>query len=216
MVLLEGQALRAQMNPHFIFNSLNAIHDFIAEQDQRSAHLYLSKFAALIRRILELSRKHEVSLNEEIETLNLYIELENLRFENKFEYTLNVDTRDDPFDLVIPPMLLQPYVENAIRHGLQNKTDKGRLEVDIIQRNDFLLCRIKDNGIGRKATQGGKNITKHRSHGLDITSERIDIFNQKGQSARANVKFTDLEDSAGNALGTMVELNIPLKKNYTE
>jgi hypothetical protein len=212
LVQLEGQALRAQMNPHFIFNSLNAIHDFIADQDQRSAHLYLSRFAALIRRILELSRKPQVNLAEEIELLKLYIDLENMRFENKFDYELKVDTEDDPIDIFLPSMLLQPYVENAIRHGLTSKRGKGHLKLEIIQKGNKLLCRITDNGIGRKAANelGGRNLKKHRSFAMDITKERVEAMNDNGQKAKADIAIIDLVDADGNANGTTVELTIPL------
>ncbi|MDX2003113.1 MAG: two-component regulator propeller domain-containing protein [Chitinophagales bacterium] len=204
---LQSQALRAQMNPHFIFNSLNAIHDFIADQDQRSAHLYLSKFAALIRRILDFSRKHEISLQDELETLRLYVELENLRFENKFDFQIEVNTVTHPFDLVIPPMLLQPYVENAIRHGLQKKQGKGSLTLSIKEIGSELHCWITDDGVGRKYAEAhGTNLKSHRSYGMEITKERMQLIDQGHQ-----IKIIDMEDEMGHATGTKVELIIPIK-----
>ena len=214
LVQLEGQALRAQMNPHFIFNSLNAIHDFIADSDQRSAHLYLARFAALIRRTLDLSRKPTVNLTEELETLKLYLELEVMRFQGKIDYAIELNITDEPSEILMPAMLLQPYMENAIRHGLMNKEGKGHLKLEITQRDSSLICTITDNGIGRKASaMKGRNLKGHRSHAMDITSERMNAFNEKGQEVRAEVKIIDLEDEQGNALGTQVELTIPLNHN---
>ena len=142
-------ALRAQMNPHFIFNSLNSIQHFITTQEKEEALNYLSKFSKLIRKILENSRENTVSISNELQLLELYIQLEQLRFSNKFDYHITVDEKIDMENTEIPPLLIQPYIENAILHGLINKNGKGDLWLSLERNNGFLNCKIEDNGIGR-------------------------------------------------------------------
>jgi tetratricopeptide (TPR) repeat protein len=147
---LEMQALRAQMNPHFIFNSLNSINMFILENNKLQASEYLSKFSRLVRLILQNSQEAFIPLERELEALKLYLELESLRFENKFEYKISVDGSVDTTVLKVPPLVIQPYAENAIWHGLMQKREKGHLEIELYAENQILFYKITDDGIGRK------------------------------------------------------------------
>jgi ligand-binding sensor domain-containing protein len=208
---VELKALRAQMNPHFVFNSLNSIQHYILNSKSNEAAKYLNKFAKLIRTILSNTEKAMVTVNEDIESLRLYLELEQMRFDGKFDYSINVDkTIDGDYD-EIPPMLMQPYIENAILHGLNPKETKGHLKIDIFTKNNYIVCRISDDGIGRvksgeiKRTQPGH---QHKSLGMKITSERVRILNDINKSD-LSVSVTDLKDENGNSNGTMVELYIP-------
>jgi sensor histidine kinase YesM len=146
-------ALRAQMNPHFIFNSLNSVQHFITIREKKEALNYLSKFSKLIRKILENSRENTVSISNELQLLELYIQLEQLRFSNKFDYHIEIDKKIDTENIEIPPLLIQPYVENAILHGLINKDGKGHLFFSVEKNNGLLVCKIEDNGIGRARAQ---------------------------------------------------------------
>jgi ligand-binding sensor domain-containing protein len=208
---VELKALRAQMNPHFVFNSLNSIQHYILNSKSNEAAKYLNKFAKLIRIILSNSEKSMVTVNEDVESLNLYLELESMRFDGKFDYTINVDkTVDGDYD-EIPPMLMQPYIENAILHGLNPKETKGHLKIDIFIKNNYIVCRITDDGIGRVKSGEIKRTTPgnaHKSLGMKITSERVRILNDINKSD-LSVSVTDLTDEKGNSKGTMVELYIP-------
>jgi hypothetical protein len=168
-------ALRGQMNPHFIFNSLNSIQHFITTRDKEEALNYLSKFSKLIRKILENSRENTVSISNELQLLELYIQLEQLRFSNRFDYHIAIDEKIDLENTEIPPLLIQPYIENAILHGLINKNEKGDLWLSLERNNGLLVCKIEDNGIGRARSQEieqGK-VSRHRSLGIKVTEERI-------------------------------------------
>jgi tetratricopeptide (TPR) repeat protein len=206
----ETTALRAQMNPHFIFNCLNSINSFVMDQKHEIASDYLIKFSKLIRLILDNSRSETISLEKELETLTLYVILENARFENKFhcDYTIAEDV--NIHSVMIPPMLLQPFVENAIWHGLMQKESEGRIVVEIKKENDeFFKISITDDGIGRqKAAELKSKTATHKSHGLKVTSRRIEMMN-KLNSTGARVDVIDLRDEKGEATGTKVELIIP-------
>lgn len=214
MIELEGNALRANMNPHFVFNALNAIHDFIANSDEKSAHLYLGKFAKLIRRILDQSRKDFISLEEELDTLKLYLELENMRFENKFRFEIKIEDGIQPYDIELPPMLIQPYLENAVRHGLMNLGRPGMIKVAFSRFDNYLECTITDNGVGRaKAMEvSSKRLKSHRSAGMEITQKRVDLLYEAGKEKnRAGVEIIDLMDDMGHPSGTEVSILLPLK-----
>ncbi len=211
MSKIELKALRSQMNPHFVFNSLNAIQHYIINTKSEEAIKYLSKFARLIRMILNYSDKPTVTVGEDLETLKLYIELEKMRFEDKFEYSIQVDDSVEQDYDIMPPMLMQPYVENAILHGLNPKPEKGQLNIRLRSENNFLICTISDNGIGRARSSeikhgGAKN---HRSLGMKITEERLKILNEINAS-HLSVVITDLKNREGQSEGTRVELFIPL------
>jgi LytS/YehU family sensor histidine kinase len=206
----ETKALRAQMNPHFIFNSLNSINSMVIEQKHEIASEYLIKFSKLIRLILDNSRSETISLDKELETLKLYVLLESARFENKFKCLYQVDEDVNTGSIMIPPMLLQPFVENAIWHGLMQKETEGTIILEIKKVDEaFLKISITDDGIGReKAAELKSKSATHRSHGLKVTSQRIDMMN-KLNSTGAHVHIFDLKDDQGNAAGTKVELIIP-------
>lgn len=208
-MLVKLQSLRTQMNPHFIFNSLNSVNNFIAKNDELSANKYLSDFSKLMRSVLKNSDQDFVGLSTEIETLKIYLELEHFRFGNKFEFTLNVASDIEPESVQVPPMLIQPYIENAIWHGLRYKEEKGLLEVKFFIENTKLFCTIYDNGIGRK--RSGELKTDHQksyqSTGIKNTKERIEILNRLHKTS-LGIHITDLED-AGVAQGTLVKISIP-------
>lgn len=208
---LEMKALRAQMNPHFIFNSLNSINRFILQNNRQQASEYLTKFSRLVRLILQNSQASLINLESELESLSLYLELESVRFDNRFVYKITVPQDLDIEILKIPPLIIQPYAENAIWHGLMHKEEKGQLDIEISQEDEHLYFKITDNGIGRKkaAELASKNATKHKSMGLKITSDRIAML-QKSNGAESPVKFIDLENPDGSVAGTEVIIKMPL------
>jgi sensor histidine kinase YesM len=212
----ELKALRAQMNPHFIFNSLSSIQSFIMTKDEESALRYLNKFAKLMRMILSNSEKPSVTIHEEIDSLKLYLELEALRWDNKFDYTVDIDPKVETDFHKIPSMLIQPYVENAIIHGViprenpERAGGKGKIEITISQSDTYIICTILDNGIGRKKSQSLRaSRPAHESMGMKITGERLEVLNRIHHSD-LSVQITDLEDENKNALGTKVEIYIPI------
>ena len=206
-------ALRAQMNPHFLFNSLNSIQEFIINQDKRSANRYLSKFSRLMRNILNMSALEEVDLQKEIESLDLYLSLEALRFEENFEYKIELDPNVDSELTMIPPMVVQPYVENAVKHGLLHKTGPKKLTVRFRMEKDFLVCEVVDNGIGRKKSEEIKKRESHlySSKAMSLTQERLDLLNSTHKN-QLSVEIIDLKDLMQIPIGTKVILRISLKK----
>ncbi|NQY07390.1 MAG: histidine kinase, partial [Flavobacteriaceae bacterium] len=206
---LEKLAFQQQMNPHFIFNALNSIHDFIGSNDQKSAHQYLSKFAKLIRYSLDNSVKDFVSINSEIDFLKLYLALEDLRFENLFDYEVNLNS-EEILSYQIPPMILQPYIENAILHGIRHKkNDKGRIIMNFSKLNNHIEITIDDNGIGRKKSSAinSKKEQYHKSSGMNIAKERLENSHKKKLST---IQVIDKYDSVGNPEGTLVKICIPI------
>ena len=208
---LEMQALRSQMNPHFIFNSLNSINRFILQNNKTQASEYLTKFSRLVRLILQNSQSPLILLESELNALNLYLELEALRFDNHFNYKITVDKELDTLAIKVPPLLIQPYVENAIWHGLMHKEERGNLDIQLYDENDMLCCKITDDGVGRKkATElKSKSAPAHKSMGMQITASRIAIMNQDKQSG-THIKITDLVLPDGKPGGTEVLLKIPV------
>ena len=208
----EMAALRAQMNPHFIFNCLNSIKLYTLENDSQTASEYLTIFSQLIRLVLENSRSEKVTLQKELETLRLYIELEAMRFKDKVKYQINVAPEIDQQYIDIPPLLLQPYVENAIWHGLMHKKNGGNIRVDVSLLTEHCLqIEITDDGIGRElaAEYKSKSATRQKSFGLKMTSERIDIINQV-YKINADVQISDMKDGMNNSMGTKVNIKIPV------
>lgn len=205
------KALRSQMNPHFMFNSLNSIQNFILNDKDDRAVMYLNKFAKLMRLILNYSEKSHISLSEELEAMRLYIELEQMRFQNQFQFKINVSEEIDPDYEQIPTMLIQPYVENAILHGLNPKKEAGLLQIDIRLAGNVMICSIIDNGIGReKSAEMKRNSAKeHKSMGMDITKQRLQILNTMNQS-NLSVRINDLKDEKGLPIGTKVDIFIPI------
>lgn len=208
----ELKALQAQMNPHFIFNSLNSIQRFIFNNDKESAYHYLERFGTLIRRILENSKTQFVTLEEEIETLEIYLELESLRFDKKFQYKIDLNPGFSPWGVRIPPMLIQPYVENAIWHGLMPREEPGRVEIKIDKQEGFLVIVVEDDGIGREQSRAIKRGYKRNrvSTGLAVTAERLRILSD-GRIAGFDVQIEDLYHENGDAAGTRVILKLPFK-----
>ena len=207
---LEMQALRAQMNPHFIFNSLSSINMFILENNRLQASEYLSKFSRLVRLILQNSQEAFIPLERELEALQLYLELESLRFENKFEYKISVNENVDTTVLKVPPLVIQPYAENAIWHGLMHKREKGHLEIELYLEETILFCKITDDGVGRKyATElKRKSSLGHRSMGMRITADRIAMVQQERELG-THINIRDLILADGSAGGTEVLLKLP-------
>ena len=209
----ELKALRAQMDPHFIFNSLSSIQSFIMMKDEESALHYLGKFAKLMRRMLSNSEQSNVTIREEVEALKLYMELESLRWDNKFVYSVEIDPNVEMDFLKIPTMLIQPFVENAIVHGVvPRESGKGKIEIRISQDATYIICVVADNGIGRKKSLEQRTRSSrpmHESMGMKITTERLELLN-KAQRSNLSLNVTDLEDVNGNALGTKVEIFIPV------
>ncbi|TVZ56777.1 tetratricopeptide repeat protein [Lutibacter sp. Hel_I_33_5] len=208
--LLALKSMRSQMNPHFIFNALNSVNSFIAVNDERNANRYLSEFSVLMRSVLENSDEDFIPLSKEIELLELYVKLEHNRFKDKFEYSISVNEDIDLDQFSIPPMLLQPYIENAIWHGLRYKEEKGNLEISINQQDEELLSiEVIDNGIGRKKSQElkTKNQLKQKSKGMSTIKNRINILNDMYKD-RVTVTISDVFD---NGEGTKVALLLKKK-----
>jgi tetratricopeptide (TPR) repeat protein len=218
---LEMQALRAQMNPHFIFNSLSAINLFILENNRLQASEYLSKFARLVRLILQNSQEAFIPLERELEALQLYLELESLRYENKFAYKINTDDLLDITVIKVPPLIIQPYVENAIWHGLMHlpdreagKKESGHLEIELYTEDKVLFCKIADDGVGRKkaAELKSKSALSYKSMGMSITADRIALLQQQEQMG-THIVINDLVLADGSAGGTEVIIKIPFNND---
>ena len=211
---LEMQALRAQMNPHFIFNCLSSINKFILKNESREASDYLTRFSRLIRTVLTNSQLSKIPLSDEIEMLRLYLEMERLRFSNSFDYSIIFENAIEPESVYIPPLILQPICENAIWHGLMHKESHGTLTVRLTSSNKWIECIITDNGVGRKkaAELRSKKSNHEKSFGVKITTERLALFNQHQPGS---YEVTDLYDEAGNATGTSVRLLINIHSPNT-
>ena len=208
---LEMVALRSQMNPHFIFNSLNSIKSFILKEDKHSANNYLTKFSKLMRVILNNSKQKWISLQEELNALELYLQFESMRLGDKFTYEINVDEVNGIMQKYLPPLLLQPFVENAIWHGIIPKQEQGNIWINIEEAKDKMMISIIDNGIGRKKSESlkSKTITRQKSFGLNITKERLEQLNRT-LDIHANLEIIDLYDDYDRAEGTKVVLELPL------
>ncbi|MBC7851065.1 MAG: histidine kinase, partial [Chitinophagaceae bacterium] len=207
MAETEMMALRAQMNPHFIFNCINSIDGLIQSNDKYHATVYLNKFAKLIRNILDSSKQNMIPLSKDIDTLNLYIELEQLRNENKFTAEIKADDQLLQHDYKVPPLIIQPFVENAILHGLRNRTDNdGKLTVSIARQNGHLQYIVEDNGVGRFAESNSLKKEK-QSYGMQITSDRVKLFNNE---SNPSVEVTDLVEN-GRPKGTRVTVYLKIK-----
>jgi len=211
-------ALRAQMNPHFMFNSLNAINTYILKEETEEASAYLTKFSKLMRAVLQNSKSTLVPLSDELKALRLYIELEALRFDGEFQYSIEVDPNLDTSQVAFPPLLIQPYVENAIRHGLLEKESGSRiLKVVIASKNNHKLSvKIEDNGIGRAAAAAKKHIygDSKKSYGMQITRDRIGLIEQT-LDITTEVTVHDLNPDEKDSTGTVVEVILP-KLSVTE
>lgn len=209
--LLALKSLRSQMNPHFIFNALNSVNSFIATNDERTANKYLSDFSHLMRSVLENSEEDFIPLKKEIELLDLYTKLEHFRFQDKFDYSIKVDESIDVDEFQIPPMLLQPYIENAVWHGLRYKTEKGHLNIEILPKSkDEIAIVITDDGIGRERSKALKtaNQKKQNSKGMNNIKKRVAILNEMYKD-KVDVTIEDFQDLTD--VGTKVV--VTLKKD---
>jgi LytS/YehU family sensor histidine kinase len=212
---LEQMALRAQMNPHFIFNCLNSIQNFIITNDLEATNWYLSEFAHLIRQTLDNSEKSTISITNEIRYLKRYLELEMMRFGHSFEYSIEVDDELDCDLVSIPTMILQPYVENSIRHGIRYKEEGGgRIDIKFKKSAEGFICIIQDNGIGRKKANEYKSQVRveYQSKGMTLTAERINILNRQLIDP-ITIEINDLTNEHQQALGTKVIIRFPYTIN---
>lgn len=213
---LELKAMRAQMNPHFMFNTLNSIQDIVLNKDDETARIYLADFALMMRMTLENSTQKEISFEKEIEFIELYLKMETLRFETKFKVICNIPDELVSSHIKIPPMLIQPYIENAINHGLMHKTENGLLTIsfELVTRYgiECLKCTVLDNGIGRKKAKEyvAWKTKKHQSMATEITNERLQLLNSMHTTNGFQAIIHDLENETHEALGTKVELYIPI------
>jgi tetratricopeptide (TPR) repeat protein len=206
--LLALKSLRGQMNPHFIFNALNSVNQFISQNDERTANKFLSEFSRLMRLVLENSQEDFISLQKEEEIISLYVKLEHYRFRDKFDYTIRIDDDISKENIELPPMLIQPYIENAVWHGLRYKEGKGQLDIHIEKNDQGLKVEITDNGIGRKKSTELKteNQKKHNSTGLKNIEERLLILNTVYKT-NYQVHVQDLQSDSG----TSVHITLPIK-----
>jgi len=208
MVELQLQSLRAQLNPHFMFNSLNAIQELIVMEENEKSQSYLERFAQLLRQLLDNANEPFVPLKKEINFLELYLSLESLRIPD-IQYSIQVDPQLNTEKIVTPNMMLQPFIENALWHGLQHKHGEKKLQLHISRQNGSVQYEIKDNGVGRKKAEELKSLYRkeHRSKGMELLSQRFDLLSQEyGQDIKT--KITDLTEN-GDAAGTLVEISVP-------
>ncbi len=211
--LTQQTALKAQMNPHFIFNVLNSIKGYIYKNDKQRASKYLTDFSELVRNVLDMSSLQYVSIADELKLLKLYIELEAMMLPSDFSYTIKISDEDQVNDCEIPALILQPFVENAFKHGLRHKTGAKHLELTVVAKNEkTILITITDNGIGRSGAQQimQHNETNHQSFATGAIEKRVALINREGkQHIEVNIK--DLQDEAGNSDGTCVTVKITFK-----
>ncbi|GAB4025026.1 ligand-binding sensor domain-containing protein [Spirosoma gilvum] len=212
----EMKALRSQMNPHFLYNSLNAIRLFILQNDSDNADKYLVKFARLMRLILDNSRLEWVTLDSELEQLTLYLELEQLRFDDLFDFCISADPSLSLGKTAIPPMIIQPYIENAILHGMAHKKTKGCIRVTIESKPTHLECTVEDDGVGRQQAQLlKKQASGHKSVGLRVTEDRLQLIGQRSGQA-AGVQIIDKYDETQQPAGTLVVIQLPFTSQQAE
>ena len=214
ILTLEQDMLRSQMNPHFIFNSLNSIKLYIINNEKENAVYYLNKFSKLIRKILIASTEKEMSLEDELDTMQLYMNIENIRFSNEIDFSINVNKDINTASIKVPSMILQPFLENALWHGLSSSKEKNKkidLNVSKIT-DDFVSISITDNGIGRKASEkiNNRKLLKRNSVGIALTKARLANFS-KGYTNLYKIDIVDLHDDNQNPIGTKVTLDIPIK-----
>ncbi len=209
-LLLQQKLFRSQMNPHFIFNSLTSIQNFILDEEANKASKYLSRFSKLVRNILDSSVEDYVSLEEEIATIENYLVLQKIRFQDKFEYSIEVDENINPDIISIPPMLAQPFIENSIEHGIKHKKDKGNIRIRFSLKDNMIVFEVEDDGIGREKAKEilYKQNKDHKSLATAITHERIQVLNKKLKN-KIVLLIKDLTDSENKPLGTQVQIKIP-------
>jgi two-component system sensor histidine kinase YesM len=202
------QSLRREMNPHFLFNSLNSVNQFIAQNNELEANKYLTSYSNLMRNTMENSNKDFVTLGNEIENLTKYLELEHLRFKDKFDFKITVDEKLDPETIWVPNMIIQPHLENAIWHGLRYKEGKGLLKMNVMLMEKRIVITIDDDGIGpaRSSELKTHNQKAHQSRGLTNTKERMTLLNEL---YKTKMDFT-VTEKAGPETGTIIEITFPI------
>ncbi len=209
----QQRLLQTQMNPHFLFNALSAIQSLIYErEDPEEAVFYLARFAKLMRLILENSREPFISLEQEINTLSLYLDLQKLRFEESFSYEITLDTVIEAESLQIPPMFAQPFLENALEHGLKHRKG-GHINIQFRQGLEHLHLVVEDNGIGREQALSLKTNSEHRSLALEIIRDRLNLLSKRVKQ-QFEFQITDLKDEDQHASGTKVSLSLPLIQTF--
>lgn len=201
-------ALRAQMNPHFIFNAINSIQEYILQKNHKEAYTYLTKFSHLIRQVLNNANESVISLSREFETLKLYVELEQLRFENSFIFNLDIDKAIDIENILVPSMIIQPFIENAIWHGIMplEGIRKGVIKVEVKPNNTGAYIIIEDNGVGRQKSAEIKKTPGHKSLGMQLTKQRLDVLSKQIDTGKSQMAVSDLKDENNNSCGTRIEL----------
>lgn len=207
------QSLRLQMNPHFLFNALNSVQQMILANEEMIATKYLSRFSKLLRAILVHSDKETITLKEELEILHLYVELESIRFKEAFKYKIICDDSIDTDEVKVPTLLIQPFVENAIWHGLMHKETDRQLVIEFTEKGEWLTCVVQDNGVGRKKAQEIKGLTlngsKHQSKGISVSTERLKSM-KSSNGDYGTIDFKDLYANDGSAAGTRIEIHFPI------
>lgn len=213
LLQLEQQALRLQMNPHFLFNCLNSIKGLVSENKTQEAKLFISRFARLMRSTLENSRESFITLDEEIKALQNYIELEKLSAGDVFQFSVSLEKNVDPSSVMIPPMLVQPFVENSLIHGISSLEKGGMINVSFLLDGNMLKCIITDNGIGRKrAAERDSSEGRHRSSALKIIQDRLNVLSENLNLEQVKILITDMHNEEGAAAGTKVEVMIPFRE----
>jgi len=208
------QALVAQLKPHFLYNSLNAIQNYVLAHDETSCNTYLTKFSDLLRKVLQHSEDALITIEKEMSALRLYLELESMRFDNQFSFEMEVSPDIDPKECMVPPLLLQPFVENSLWHGILPKRT-GEVKVMWLKEQNHLLCIVEDDGIGReksaelKAKKGGP---AHKSHGLKLSNNRLELVQSTYKEA-TSIEIIDKTDSTGKPNGTLVKIHLPIITN---
>ena len=212
ILTLEQDMLRSQMNPHFIFNSLNSIKLYIINNEKENAVYYLNKFAKLIRKILVASSEKEIPLSDELDTMELYMNIENIRFSNAIEFKILIDENVNTHNIKVPSLIIQPFLENAIWHGLSSKEEDKKIELKVEKnKKKHITISITDNGIGRKASReiNNQKTLKRKSVGISLTKERLANFSKR-YTNMYTIKIEDLHDKQGRSSGTKVILDIPI------
>jgi len=204
---VEMKALRSQLNPHFIFNCLNSIHQFVHSNDNISAGNYLVKFSKLMRLVLENSVYHEVALQDDLDALRMYIEMEQLRMKHNFEYEIIVAPEVNAETVLVPPLIVQPFVENSIWHGLNGNKLNGKLAIRISRSDGMLQYVVEDNG-SNESKEETRPQGKKKSLGMSLTRERLEVLN-KTKGSNASFTVSDLKNADGDYAGKKVVLNLP-------
>ena len=211
-LLFQQRLLRTQMNPHFLFNSLTSIQHYIINKDSTLASDYLGRFSKLVRQILNNSSREYILLEDEIGSIKNYLELQKLRFQDMFDYSIEIDEMIDDESVMVPPMLAQPFIENAIEHGFKYKEGKGQLKIGFKMNGNMIRVTIDDDGVGREKSQiiNEERNREHRSMSTTITRERLQVLNRRARQ-KVHLQILDLNDEDGNVTGTRVVFDMPFK-----